>query len=302
MAGAANPPVMAEAELRQRIESCPKLASLRSIHGALAQLLRNHHSQAGQFAEIIARDPSLTARLLRMVNSVYFGLGTQVGTIEEAVLYLGLRQVRSLALATPVLEEMSALGTAGAHVSWRDFWVHSLACAFATRDILNQSEISIDDDTDYITGLLQNVGKVVMAKVAPAEFVRLAQTVYADETQVLAAERAMLGWDHAAIGAHYLECHKIPGEIVEAVRFHHDPAGAPQRQPLAAATQLADGYARLAGLGGGVETRPAPTEDELIGGAAAALLWGDDLAVRRRHLRPLGEGMRRLPELVNALL
>ena len=87
-------PVLSEIELRQRIEACPKLASLRSIHGALADLLRNHHSQAGQFAEIIARDPSLTARLLRMVNSVYFGLGTQVGTIEDAVLYLGLRQIR----------------------------------------------------------------------------------------------------------------------------------------------------------------------------------------------------------------
>jgi len=293
---------MSEIELRQRIEACPKLASLRSIHGALADLLRNHHSQAGQFAEIIARDPSLTARLLRMVNSVYFGLGTQVGTIEDAVLYLGLRQIRSLALATPVLEDMSAMGADGPQVSWRDFWLHTLACAFATRDLLNHSDVTIDDDTDYITGLLQNVGKVVIAKVFPAEFAQLTQRSYENEAQVLAAERALLGWDHAAIGAYYLENHKIPAEIVEAVRFHHDPLQAPARKHLAAATHLADGYARLAGLTGGVELRPAPTEDELIAEPSAALLWGDDLAARTAQMRPLSDSMRRLPELVNALL
>jgi len=293
---------MSEVELRQRIEACPKLASLRSIHGALADLLRNHHSQAGQFAEIIARDPSLTSRLLRMVNSVYFGLGTQVGTIEDAVLYLGLRQIRSLAMATPVLEDMSAMGKDGPQVSWRDFWLHTLACAFATRDILNQSDVSIDDDTDYITGLLQNVGKVVIAKVFPAEFAQLTQSVYENEAQVLAAERALLGWDHAVIGAYYLESHKIPAEIVEAVRFHHNPLQAPARKHLAAATHLADGYARLAGLTGGVELRPAPTEDELIADPSAALLWGDDPAARSAQMRPLTESMRRLPELVNALL
>ena len=293
---------MSEVELRQRIEACPKLASLRSIHGALADLLRNHHSQAGQFSEIIARDPSLTSRLLRMVNSVYFGLGTQVGTIEDAVLYLGLRQIRSLALATPVLEDMSAMGADGPQVSWRDFWLHTLACAFATRDLLNHSDVTIDDDTDYITGLLQNVGKVVIAKVFPAEFAQLTQSVYENEAQVLAAERALLGWDHAAIGAYYLENHKIPAEIVEAVRFHHDPLQAPSRKHLAAATHLADGYARLAGLSGGVELRPAPTEDELIAAPSAALLWGDDLAARTAQMRPLADSMRRLPELVNALL
>jgi HD-like signal output (HDOD) protein len=294
--------VISEAELRQRIEACPKLASLRSIHGALADLLRNHHSQAGQFAEVIARDPSLTARLLRMVNSVYFGLGTKVGTIEDAVLYLGLRQIRSLALATPVLEDMSAMGTDGAKTSWRDFWLHTLACAFATREILTQSEVSIDDDTDYITGLLQNVGKVVMAKVFPAEFAQLTPASYETEAQVLAAERALLGWDHAAIGAYYLESHKIPAEIVEAVRFHHDPLNAPERKHLASATHLADGYARLAGIKGGVESRPAPTEAELMADPAAAQLWGDDPAARAIQMRPLTESMRRLPELVNALL
>jgi hypothetical protein len=71
---------------------------------------------------------------------------------------------------------------------------------------------------------------------------------------------------------------------------------------MIAATHLADSYARLAGLTGGVEARPAPSEDELIADPSAALLWGEDLAERTRQMRPLTESMRRLPELVNALL
>ena len=101
------------------------------------------------------------------------------------------------------------------------------------------SEFAVDDDTDYITGLLQNVGKVVMAKVFPTEFAQLTQTAYENEAEVLAGERALLGWDHAAIGAYYLENHKIPAEIVEAVRFHHDPLSAPARKHLAAAAKAA---------------------------------------------------------------
>lgn len=295
-------PPLQEAELRQRIEGCPRLASLRSIHGALGSLLRDQHSQAAQFAEIIARDPSLTARLLRMVNSVYFGLDSQVGTIEDAVLYLGLRQVRSLALATPVLEDMAVLGGTNAKIPWRDFWVHTLACAFTTRDILSQAEFPVEDDTDYIIGLLQNVGKVVMAKVFPSEFNQLYLTAFENEAHVIEAERDLLGWDHAAIGAYYLEVHKIPSAIAEAVRFHHSPTLVHEPKQLAAAANLADGYARLSGLDSGVERRPPPNEVDLIDSPAARLIWGDDRATRTAQMHPLVGGIKRLPELVNALL
>lgn len=295
-------PLLQEAELRQRIEGCPRLASLRSIHGALGTLLRDQHSQAAQFAEIIARDPSLTARLLRMVNSVYFGLDSQVGTIEDAVLYLGLRQVRSLALATPVLEDMAVLGGSNTRIPWRDFWLHTLACAFTTREILSQADFPLEDDTDYIVGLLQNVGKVVMGKVFSEEFYQLQQTEFESEAHVIDAERSLLGWDHAAIGAYYLEVHKIPSAIVEAVRFHHSPERAQEPRQLAAAARLADGFARLAGLASGVERRPPPGEEDLIDSSSAVIIWGKDRATRRGQMHPLLGGVKNLPTLVNALL
>src|SRR5947209_6849653 len=93
-------------EIKRRIDSVPKLASLESIGRELTDLVNSEQSYNSQIAEVIRRDPSLTARILRMVNSVYFGLAAKVNNIEEAVFYLGLRQIRELSMATPVIDEL----------------------------------------------------------------------------------------------------------------------------------------------------------------------------------------------------
>ena len=148
-------------EITRRINACPKLASLQSINRALGDLVRSEGSLNSQIAEVIRRDPSLSARLLRMVNSVYFGLSARVNNIEEAVFFLGLRQIRELSMATPVLEELEQLQqNASVTLPWKDLWTHSIGTAILTREILASTTLHIDDDTDYLIGLLHNVGKV----------------------------------------------------------------------------------------------------------------------------------------------
>lgn len=240
-------------EIRQRIEHCPKLASLQSINQKLKGLINSERGYTSQIAEIIRRDPSLTARLLRMVNSVYFGLSAKVNNIEEAVLYLGLRQIRELAMATPVIEDMVRLGPVSPRLPWRELWQHSIGTAIVTREILSFTDLLVDDDTDYIIGLLHNVGKVVIATNWPAEFERLVAREYASAEEVCEAERALIGWDHAAIGCYYLERHQLAPEISEAVRFHVAPQLAGEHHRYAAAVQVADRVVRATGTAGGME-------------------------------------------------
>lgn len=244
-------------EIKQRIERCPKLASLDSINRKLAGLVNSERGYTSQIAEIIRRDPSLTARLLRMVNSVYFGLSAKVNNIEEAVLYMGLRQIRELSMATPVIEEMERFAPSLPRLSWRELWQHSIGTAIVTREILSFTELLVDDDTDYIVGLLHNVGKIVVAVNWPAEFERLLERDYASIEAVCEAERELIGWDHAAIGGYYLERHQLSPEISQAVRFHSDPGAAGEHQRLAAAVQVADRVLRASGVRGGFE-RLAP--------------------------------------------
>lgn len=197
-------------EIRRRIQACPKLASLQSINQALGELVRSEHTLNSQIADVIRRDPSLTARLLRMVNSVYFGLSTRVNSIEEAVFFLGLRQIRELALATPVIDELEKMPSGSAvGLPWKALWTHSIASAMLTREILSATLLGVDDDTDYLTGLLHNVGKIVMACAFPDEARALVTMPAADPTAFCGHERALIGWDHARIGAHYLLRHQL---------------------------------------------------------------------------------------------
>jgi HD-like signal output (HDOD) protein len=290
-----------EAELQQRIVECSDLDSLRSNISALEELLRNQHTHVEQFTKIVARDPSLTTRLLRMVNSAYFGLSEKITTIEGAIIYVGLSNVRLLMTSATAIDDLEIMANDGTKVSWRKFWLHSVACAFATREILTQFGHRFDNDTDYISGLLQNLGKVVMAKAFPVEFTQLAHTVYKDEAHVIAAERALLGWDHAAIGAFYLETHHFPSDIVQAVRFHHDPVNAPNAKQIAAAIHLADVLVRMAGLKGATEKRPVLKESELWALPSIALLWPKKGPTLTGKMRKITDSVSRLPEQCRAL-
>src|SRR5580658_10481258 len=144
-----------DAEIQRRIDACPKLASLQSINRALASLVNSDQSLTSQIAEIIRRDPSLSSRILRMVNSVYFGLSAQISDIEDAVFFLGLRQLRELSIATPVIEDLEKLqSSAFPPEQWKALWSHSIGTAIITREILASAPITVDDEIDYLVGLL----------------------------------------------------------------------------------------------------------------------------------------------------
>ena len=293
---------ISEAELRQRIINCHHLASLRSNITALAKLFRNQRTPIEEFSKIISQDPSLTARLLRMANSAFFGLNAKINTLDGAVLYLGLGNVRLLMTTAPVIEDLETKAKDGTNFSWREFWMHSLGCAYATREILNQFDLGVDNDTDYLSGLLHNVGKIVMAQVFPAEFTQLSQLFDQDEAQVLLAERELLGWDHAAIGAFFLETHLFPLEVIEAVHYHHDSLSAPHHPSFAAAAQLADIMVTQAGLKGGPEKRPILNERELMELPCLGQLWPHQGPLLNLKMRKITASIARLPDLCKTRL
>jgi HD-like signal output (HDOD) protein len=289
-------------EIRRRIEKCPKLASLQSINSKLAGLVNSEQSYNSQIAEIIRRDPSLTARLLRMVNSVYFGLSAKVNNIEEAVLYLGLRQIRELSMATPVIEDLERISPSSLKMPWRELWLHSIGTAIMTREILATTDLLIDDDTDYIMGLLHNVGKVVQATAWPQEFADAVNREYPDVDAVCAAERQSFGWDHAAIGGHYLEKHQLAPEIVEAVRHHTHPGEAGEYRVYAAAVQVADLVVREAGVRSGFERIPELTDGAWSRSEGWNILFGEKEREASLARAAIENIMTRLPVMLSGMV
>ncbi len=290
-------------EIRSRIEHCPKLASLQVINSKLASLVKSDKSGNSEIAALIRHDPSLTARLLRMVNSVYFGLSAKVNNIDEAVLYLGLRQIRELSMATPVIEDMAKLSPNSIQLPWREMWQHSIGTAIMTRDVLATTNLLVDDDTDYIIGLLHNVGKVVQATAWSKEFEIVLAGEHADPEAVCAAEREAIGWDHAEIGAYYLERHQLAPEIVEAVRNHAHPLAAGDHRLYAAAVQVADLAVREVGITSGFERLPAPPAGSWTRCDGWKILFENELSREAIQAKAtLERALVRLPGMLNSMV
>lgn len=292
-----------ETEIKKRIDACPKLASLGSINRALSDLVRSESSVTSQIAAVIRRDPSLSARLLRLVNSVYFGLSTRVNNIEEAVFFLGLRQIRELSMATPVLEELAQFqANSSVVLPWKELWTHSIGTAVLTREILASTALHIDDDTDYLVGLLHNVGKVVMAYAFPKELAVVMATPAESPMEVCELERSLIGWDHAHIGAYYLERHQLAEEITLAVRHHHEPERAPRHRLFASGVQIADYLVRHRGISGGFEQVAPIADDAWLELAGWKILYGADGDESMLARASIANSLQRLPEVLQGLV
>ncbi len=227
--------------------NCPSLPSLGSINKALQGLLLAEQRYSSQISEIIGRDPSLTARLLRLVNSVYYGLSTPVNSIEEAVFYLGIRQIRQLTMVTPIIEDFQRL-TQQCAFPWREFWQHSIGTAILTREVLNTVQVA-NDESDYVAGLVHDVGKIVMAWSFPDHFSEIHRQATEGTRDLPEIENEVLGMDHCELGAQYLERHHLPDLMVQSARYHHTPEQATDYSQIIASVQIADLLLRAEHIG-----------------------------------------------------
>ena len=244
--------------IEERVKGCPRLPSLRSVESALRELLNSDRRYTQQISEIIRRDPSLTARLLRLVNSVYYSLDTPIKSIEEAVFYLGIRQIRQLAMVTPVIEDFQKLA-GNTPFPWREFWQHCIGVAIMTREVISCVQ-SPTDDTDYVAGLVHDMGKIVMSATFPDHFTEVQRRAGQSQCSYLEIETEVLGVNHAELGAMYLQHHHLPDIMIETARHHHEPERATHHSQIIAAVQIANLLVRHAQIGNSGDTSTVTSE------------------------------------------
>lgn len=227
-----------ESQIIQKIDDCPKLPSLKSLNENLSNLLSSDQSLTYQIAEVIRRDPSLSARILQLVNSVFFGLSRRVSSLEDAIFYMGLRQIKELALATPIIEDLSKIDKGFQLVDWRKMWQHSIGTAIMAREISGAASLNYSNDVDYMSGLLHNVGKIIMARAFPREFSRICSTDFSSLSEMCVFEEKEIGWDYSKIGAYYLSEHGLSRDITGAIACHNSPNSGGDSAPLGAVIQV----------------------------------------------------------------
>lgn len=189
---------------------------------ALEKVLADPDAGVIAVAAVINRDAALTARLLRVVNSSFFGVGRQVTRVDAAVNIMGVSLVRAIALADGATRSF----TVSPEVLDLDEWnTHAVRVATSAREIaldICPQDRSLADEA-FLAGLLHDVGQVVMAGVAPAEWKAIESAAAHDHLPLNDVERRVGRVSHALVGAYLLSLWGLPSSVVEAVAFHHTP-------------------------------------------------------------------------------
>lgn len=287
-------------EISAQVAHCPSLPSLSSINKALQGLLLAEQRYSAQIAEIVRRDPSLTSRLLRLVNSVYYGLTTPVNSIEEAVFYLGVRQIRQLTMVTPIIEDFQRL-TRQCAFPWREFWQHCIGTAILTREVVSAVHAPADE-ADYVAGLVHDVGKIVMAWSFPDHFAEIHRQASPGTQELLEIENDVLGIDHAELGALYLERHRLPEVMIKSARFHHRPEEASGYETMIASVQIADLLMRSEGIGCSGNYVPVSREHCLEASGWKVLFPRSGEAEHDIARASLHRSLERLPHILEGLV
>ena len=289
------------ARIDGRLSGCAGLPSLSTVDSALRDLLGSDQSHnTSQIAEVISRDPSLTARLLRLVRAVHYGAARPPSNINEAVLFLGVRQIRQLAMVTQIIEDFQKMAD-GNRFPWQQFWRHCIATALMTREITELVQ-SKDGEIDYIAGLIHDVGKIAMASAFPDHFDEIHQRGAEEGEDLMSLERQILGVDHAELGAMYLRRQRLADVYVEIVQFHHTPQLARCHPTATAAVQVSDMLVRHAKIGDSGNRGPVPVDSWLESPGAKILFGHQNKAERDRSWASLHQSLEQIPAALESLV
>lgn len=252
-------------DLDSIIAGTAQLVPLPQAYVRVRALVNDPHASAGAIAAVIATEPVLTARLLHIANSAWFGRAGRIATVREAVALLGIDEVHDLALAVSAVASLSRLARDRAALA--AFWRLSVHCAIIARD-LGMRQGTARGERLFVAGLLHAVGAQVLAHALPAEDAAAREEAGRRAVPVWLVQRERLGFDYAAIGAALLARWEFPRALCAAVRWHPSPAEAREATLEASLVHVAAALARAAATRADEpdgETAPEPVAVQIAG-------------------------------------
>ena len=277
---------------QQRISAgVEQIPMLPTSVAQVSRLARDPRSDARAFERALRPDPGLTANLLRLANSPYFGAAGEIGSVRQAVAYLGTKRVVEAAMAgafTAVLPRTLA----GYGIDSATFWRHSVAVAVLGERISRELKIG-SPDVAFTGGLLHDIGKLVTSAWVAEQVDEVLDTL--GEGSFVEAERTVLGVDHTVVGEAVAQRWGLPLELRECIRWHHDPDRSEHR--VVDVVHVANGMAHAVGLGadvGELSRRVARGAMERLNAPARSLerLLGDALdAIEQLVAAHVGNGV-----------
>ncbi len=224
----------------QLVSSGIQLFSLPEVCIRINDMVDDPRCSAGDIGEVIRRDAALTTRLLKIVNSAFYGFPSRIDTITRAVTVVGVRDLRDLVLATSAMDVFARIPSE--LIDMARFWQHNLYTGVLSRLLATRCNV-LHTERLFVGGLLHDVGKLVLYNRLPEVARDILLVAKGDDSLQAEAERDILGYTHADVGAALLGMWHLPKPLIEMVRYHHATQTAGDYYLDAALVAVADAVA-----------------------------------------------------------
>ncbi|MBI2922139.1 MAG: HDOD domain-containing protein [Planctomycetes bacterium] len=250
---------VAPERIRKVVDRISGLPTLPVILSAINKLMVNPRTSAKEVAQLISSDPAITSKVLRVVNSSFYGFPNRISTVTHAIVILGFNTIKSIVLSTSIFDALKKPGKYAAF-DRAAFWRHSIGVGACSRVLAKRLGFTALEEF-FIAGLLHDIGKIILDTYLSEDFHRILQKARETDGLLYEAEQEVLGVSHADLGGWLLERWNLSAGLVATVAHHHNPSLAGENLRAAAIVHFGDIVARALLIGSGGDRRIPPVSD-----------------------------------------
>ncbi len=240
---------MTREEIKKKVYDISDLPTLPDVLIRTNKLLEDPDTLLADLTKVIEEDQSITSKILRIVNSAFYGFSGKIKTISQAVIILGFNTVRNIMVSLSIIGTFPKDGDLELFDPMK-FWQHSVGCGTIAKFL--GEKVGIDQpDEAFVAGLLHDLGKNIFAQFFKEDFFEALKMAYEKNILLFEAEEEVLGSNHALVGQYLGKRWRLPANLVDTIRFHHDPSHSKIDQDLTSIVHIADVICRGMGAGTG---------------------------------------------------
>lgn len=206
--------------VRRLVEDSFELVSLPELYFQVDDMISDSRYTAEDIGSVISTDPAMTARLLKIVNSAFYGLPGKIDTLSRAITIVGMDELRTLVLAASAVDKFNQIPNDLADMG--DYWLHSIHCGVSARLLAKKSGV-LHNERLFIAGLLHELGTLLIYNKLPAQSREILSASQGDKRLIAGLERELLGFTHADVSAEIMDKWGLPDSLVESTRWHLSP-------------------------------------------------------------------------------
>ena len=237
------------------LRNIQNLPTLPDVVMEILRLCDDPDSNTRDIAVLIEKDPVLTTKLLKLVNSSYFGLSKELYSVNQALVLIGYNNMKNMVLSTSMLQVFKQETQVGSF-SRRALWKHSIGVGIVARFLSKRYKVG-NPEQAFVAGLIHDVGKVIVDWFFHDQFVEVIKLVDQESCWIRDAEEQVMEVTHEEVGSYLATRWNLPDMFRETIAYHHEPSRAQEYQSLAAVVQVSDSIIRQLKVGyGGDSTVP----------------------------------------------